>query len=224
MEKVVENGYESISLFSIKEIFYNESLRWLRDNNINTIGELMNAGYIFSGILIGDGRMYHNILVAYKLLRCKYLGLDPKMKIVDDYKIEDIEFCLSFKDSTIMALSRNQITAEELKSIIINNDEISAYNELSKMKKIGAVSAKEIVFKMSIVLDYYGKKEYIASQVESGAIDNCGVNPTFYHRMLEIGKKIDELKSEYNSLLDEMLEQMVSQETLETGKPYEKRR
>ena len=175
MEKTVDKDYENIKLYSIKEIFYNESLRWLRDNNINTIGELMNADYIFLGLVIGDTRIYNNIQTAYKLFRCKYLGIDPDMEIIDDYKIEDIGFWLDFKTNSMNALLASEITADELKNIIKNNDELSAYKELLKIKRLGPTSAKEILFKMSIVLNYYSKEESLDEQKNDFRLDNIGI-------------------------------------------------
>ena len=206
-----EDNYKNIELNSLDYLFSNASIRILQAWNIITVGDLLEKYqdiYKFTG---------NNISVAYKLLKCKYLGIDPQIEINDADDINEVSKKLSFNNRTTNLLLRSKITTIDLKKIIMENDEIIASKEvIREVRNCGEKTAREIVSKMSIVLNYY-------NNIKEENSDVAG-DKSIYFELIELSKQVKELDKKIDSMLDRMLENMEEEKFSEEIKTYIKRK
>lgn len=209
MEK---ENYKNIELSSLDYLFSNASTRVLCAWNIITIGDLFEK---YEDIYRFTGGTYNNISVAYRLLKCKYLGIDPEIEINDTDDISDISKKMAFSNRATNLLLRSKITTIELIKIIMEDDEVIASKELMcKIRNCGQKTAGEIFSKMSIVLDYYNNTKKENKDVAD--------DKSLYYEMVELSKQVKALDKKIDDMLDRMLENMVDQESFEEIKTYKK--
>ena len=103
----------------------------------------------------------------------------------------------------------------------MNNNEIDACKELLKIENVGNLMAREIIFKISIVSNYYNKNSIVVSDKKLVDLDAEELKKE-YSEALELNKQIGDIGTRLDNTLDVMLDIMISQGILPDGKPYEK--
>ena len=207
--ETVNNNYRDIDLEVLWGIIENSSFRYLEDHGIKTVGEFLDSENMIASIRIRDSYKQNDLLSAYKLLRCKYLNIDPEMEIKDDDTMVDVGRKLGFRSKTYKAFIASGISPKELISIVMNNYTTDAYNKLIEIKDVGKAMAYEVIFKITIVKNYYDKKNKSTSGNKSDDVDNEDL-VIMYFKKLEESKRIKELDAKLDSELDSMLDEMVS--------------
>jgi hypothetical protein len=208
MERV-NNNYKNIKLNSLWGVIDNSSFRYLTDHGIKTVGKFLNSGNMIASIGSGDVRLKKDLLIAYKLLSCKYLDIDPEMEIKDDDTMLSLARKLGFRTKTYKAFVASGLSPKELISIVMNNYEEDAYNKLLEIKDVGKTMAYEVIFKITIVENYYGKKNKTISDNKSNDVNNDDLLVKYFE-MLEESKRIKELDAKLDDMLESMLSEMAS--------------
>ena len=208
MERV-NNNYKNIKLNSLWGIIENSSFRYLKDHGIKTVGKFLNSGNMIASMGSGDVRLKKDLLIAYKLLSCKYLDIDPEMEIKDDDTMLGLARKLGFRTKTYKAFVASGLSPKELINIVMNNYEEDAYNKLLEIKDIGKTMAYEVIFKISIVENYYGKKNKTISDNKSNDVNNDDLLVKYFE-MLEESKRIKKLDAKLDNELDSMLGDLIS--------------
>ena len=216
-----EDDYRDIDIKVLFGIIYNDSFRYLKRQGITTVGEFLDAGNVIASMHKSDIRMQKDILTAYKLLRCKYLNIDPGMEIKDNDTMANVGHKLGFRNKTYKAFLASGLSPKKLKSIVMNNDEIDACKELLKIENVGNLMAREIIFKISIVSNYYNKNNIVVSDKKLVDLDAEELKKEYFEA-LELNKRIGDIGTRLDNTLDVMLDMMISQGILPDGKSYEK--
>ena len=217
MERV-NNNYKNIKLNSLWGIIENSSFRYLTDHGIKTVGKFLNSGNMIASMGSGDVRLKKDLLIAYKLLSCKYLDIDPEMEIKDDDTMLGLARKLGFRTKTYKAFVASGLSPKELINIVMNNYEEDAYNKLLEIKDIGKTMAYEVIFKITIVENYYGKKNKTNSDNKSSDVNNDDLLVKYFE-MLEESKKIKKLDAKLDNELDSMLGDLISRGISLDAKP-----
>lgn len=208
MERV-NNNYKNIKLNSLWGIIENSSFRYLTNHGIKTVGKFLNSGNMIASMGSGDVRLKKDLLIAYKLLSCKYLDIDPEMEIKDDDTMLGLARKLGFRTKTYKAFVASGLSPKELINIVMNNYEEDAYNKLLEIKDIGKTMAYEVIFKITIVENYYGKKNKAISDNKSSDVNNDDLLVKYFE-MLEESKRIKKLDAKLDNELDSMLGDLIS--------------
>lgn len=208
MERV-NNNYKNIKLNSLWGIIDNSSFRYLTNHGIKTVGKFLNSGNMIASMGSGDVRLKKDLLIAYKLLSCKYLDIDPEMEIKDDDTMLGLARKLGFRTKTYKAFVASGLSPKELINIVMNNYEEDAYNKLLEIKDIGKTMAYEVIFKITIVENYYGKKNKTISDNKSSDVNNDDLLVKYFEK-LEESKRIKELDAKLDNELDSMLGDLIS--------------
>ena len=207
--ETVNNNYRDIDLEVLWGIIENSSYRYLKNYGIKTVGEFLDSENMIASIRISDSYKQNDLLSAYKLLRCKYLNIDPEMEIKDDDTMVDVGRKLGFRSKTYKAFIASGISPKELISIVMNNYKTDAYNKLLEIKNVGKAMAYEVIFKITIVKNYYDKMNKSTSENKSDDVDNEDL-VTMYFTKLEESKRIKALDAKIDGELDSMLDEMAS--------------
>ena len=158
----VNKDYSNIRLESLSGLFTDASLKLLASHDISTIGDLlsMSDNSTFQGMVLGNSEpAYLEITGAIKLLKCKYMNIDPMIYFMDTgdaYKdMRDFSEMIGFSGRAKNALYRNGMSPKKLYDIVKSpNGEYSLY----QIRNAGNTTVQEILFKTAIVIDYYDKK------------------------------------------------------------------
>ena len=145
--------YKNIRLESITGLLRERTLNTLIRNGIITVGNLFESyeSNNFLSFISVNGSLFHEITSVVKLLKCKYQGLDPKI----DFNYgnnRDFFKSLGFTNPVCNYLIRagyNQTNFFDL----FNTPDFE--KKLSNVRFLGQRDVKEILYKMSIILNYY---------------------------------------------------------------------
>ena len=239
----MEKNYSNIKLSSLTGLFCNSNaLEFLKGYEIITVGDLLEKSVKedFYNALKVNKNTYRDVVNAIKLLKCKYLDVDPLVRIDEDDSILDFGNEIGLSTKAIYALARKQVTIEELINMIKKG---TTKTELAGAYNLGEKGISEIVFKTSIVVDYYSTHENSNFTIKTPIEETKTEDEKMYHELLKMRKQIEKTKSEdekmyyellemrkqandlvskMDTMLDKLLERMVSQETEEKGKFYTK--
>ena len=216
----VNNSYSNIRLKAVSSVFScDRSLDYLKNKGIDTVGKLFERDC--SVLALADSNMHEDIMVAIRLLKCKYLGIDPYMELYEDDTMSEIVDKLRFSNATAKAL-RMLVSPREFFSMIRSDNHV----DLMDLPLTNACKS-EIVFKASIVLNYYDKKNKKEEKntVTLPSLDDIenGDLKEFYSELLELSKQAKEMDSKIEHLIDKALEKLINQGALKE-EPFEKRK
>lgn len=186
---------------------YEGSYKYLWGIGIITIGDLLNNKERVFGRLLADRRLISDIKIAIKLLECKYLDIDPGIRIKEDCTIVDFVDELGLNSSIFYALVKagEKASPKMIMNIINENNEEDARAKLLCLRNLGENRVNEIYYKASIVLNYDKNK---------GKDKNPSQNEellTEYFKLLEKSKEVKALDAEIDSKLDRLLDKMAKE-------------
>lgn len=140
------DGLFSVELFDL-----------LKQLNINTVGDLLQKSQdnnFYLAIINNNDKYYKEIDTGIKLLKSKYLDIDPLINIENEKPISDLSNELSFSTRTKNALTRSMYSQEKIMEIIRDKDK---HDLLQRISRLGQKSINEVITKMSFVVDYYDR-------------------------------------------------------------------
>lgn len=159
--------YSNIKLESLVGLFTEASLKVLAEHNISTVGDLLSFSdnSAFYGMVLSNQKAtYKEIRGAIRLLKCKYLDIDPMITFEDTedaYKdMRNFGKEIGFSTRTENVLCRSRISPRSLFELM--NDP-SGEAQLYRIRNAGGTVVQEILLKMTILTDYYDNKEKKAS-------------------------------------------------------------
>ncbi len=210
-ELKISSDYSDIKLESLSGLFTSASLNLLLQYDVSTVGGLLKVSdnSDFYGMLLNNSKaVYKEISGAIKLLRCKYMDIDPLIEFIDTgdkySDMKDFSKEIGFSTRAKNALLRGGISPKRLLEIMHNPSEQAS---LYRLKNAGETAVQEIIEKASIVVNFYDKKEEkkeVATDDESieMLIEELGQVRTEIQRLNartnEILAKIKEKKLEKN--------------------------
>lgn len=218
----MEKNYSNIKLSSLTGLFCNSNaLECLKNYGILTVGDLLQiAGdEDFYETLKTNKNTYKDVMTAVRLLKCKYLDIDPLVTIEDGDSILEFGAKIGLSTKAIYALARKHVTIEQLISIIKND---SAKEELAGAHNLGQKGINEIVFKTSIVVEYYSKHENSDFTIKIPNEEKKSEEEELYFELLKIRNQANDLVSNIDNILDKLVEKMYGQGPLDDGNPYVK--
>jgi len=154
--------YNNIRLESITGLLRERTLNTLIQNGIITVGNLFES-YENNNILSfisADGSFYNEITSVVKLLKCKYLGVDPKINF-NNGNNRDFFYSLGFTNPVCNSLIRAGYNRTNFFDLLNTPD---FEKKLVNVRYLGKRDVKEIVYKTSIILNYYS---YLLHQEEN---------------------------------------------------------
>ena len=150
-----ENLFE-IRLDSIRGLVSKLTLKYLEENNIIMVGDLlrMSCDNNFMNYLLNSKlNVDKETLDVIKYLKCKYLNVDPQI----DFSKERFYFLLQFGFTTKShnALARNGFNNQNIFELLDPNNK---KRYLNKKRFLGEIGYEEVTCKLSIIYNYYKQK------------------------------------------------------------------
>ena len=149
--------YLDIKLNSLSGLLSQSALSLLLSAfNIITVGDLLKKSEDrdFYLSLLNEKSVYKEIEVAIKLLKCKYLDVDPYIEFDSEKSIEELSDDFAFSTRVFNCLRRGGFTAKTFFDLMYD-DQIE--QKLSRIRNLGAKGLQEILLKTSIVFEYYDR-------------------------------------------------------------------
>ena len=150
-------------LESLEGLFTASTLKLLSEYNIFTVRDLLsisNNSDFYLEILNNPKEAYREIRGAIRLLKCKYMNIDPMMYPTESENLySDIDdFCeeVGFSSRIPYILRRSGISPKKLCEMIKSPN---ALDQIYKLRNVGKVVAQELVFKITILVNYYDSKK-----------------------------------------------------------------
>jgi len=172
MNNIERKEINNIKLEEIGVPFSNGLMKHLQENNVNTLkdfleyadNEIKTKGEKLKDYS-ADG-IHKELLGTAKILRCKYLGEDPKIKLESTSIYEELRI-IGFSHGLFNAL--NRYTRRHVEEFRFENHRdltLEEYLEhymdkklLLHVQNLGQEKAKEYIAKTTIILDYYKDKK-----------------------------------------------------------------
>lgn len=192
---VVNEDYNNIRLDSIPYLLNERGLKILNNMGINTVGELfaVSDNKDFDETLLNESiSSYQEIFGVIRLLKCKYLGIDPLFDF-DSFDNNHVLVKYGFSIKAYNKLARGGITPKRLFEIVTDKCGIQ---ELLRIRNIGDSLAREIMYKGAILADFYDKKNGV---LKSGNDDDILV--LLESKVQEIQKEIQKLNNRTKTVL-----------------------
>ena len=194
---VKDEDYKNIRLDLIPYLLNERGLEILKKMGISTIGELfaVSDDKDFDESLLNESVSSHQeIMGVIRLLKCKYLGIDPLFDF--DYEghvgvLSYVKIGISIKASA--KLARGDVFPKRLLEIV--NDEFGM-QELLKIRNVGDSLAKEIMYKGTIIAEFYNKKNGVLK-----SDNNDEILKLLKSEIEEIDKEIQKLNNRTKTLL-----------------------
>lgn len=199
----VDSKYSDIRLGSLSGLFTKPALKVLVQNNIFTVYDLLTVSdnsEFYSIILNNPKAIYREIRGAIRLLKCKYLDIDP-MITFEDIGMMTFGNEIGFSARTLNILHRYGISPKKLHDIMKSPDRM---DELCHIRNSGPSSVEEIIFKTTIVIDYYDKKaEKSKTFTEDETIESLN------KELLQVRAEIQRLNARSDEILAKIQEKML---------------
>lgn len=204
--------YSSIRLESIAGLLTKTSLKVLAEQNILTVGDLLSVSdnNAFHGMILNNSKAtYKEIRGAIRLLKCKYLDIDPMITFEDtgdaskDIRNFAKEIGLSTRSENVLA--RGRISPKELYELIGDPNRES---KLYHIRNAGNNAVQEILLKMTILTEFYDKKE----KKEATATEDETIE-ALNEELEQVRAEIERLNTRTDEILAKIQEKM-----LEKGK------
>lgn len=195
----------NIRLESLPELLTGRALKLLRNNNILTVGDLLNVSQNvgFYEKLLDDTKItYIEIRAALRLLKCKYMGVDPMINQEEDNGYSELENKLGLSTNAITSLQRCGYTTTKTFFELINNELIDP--KTNKMINVGAEIAQELMFKGTIVTQFYANKK---AKEESATEDET--IELLSEELTQIRNEIQRLNARSDEIIAKIQEKML---------------
>lgn len=200
--------YSSIRLESIAGLLTVPSLKVLAEQNVLTVGDLLGVSdnNAFYGMVLNNPKAtYKEIRGAIGLLKCKYLDIDPMITFEDTGDAyEDIKKFLKkigFSTRTENVLLRERISPKSLYELM--NDP-NRYEKLHHISDAGDKVVQEILLKMTILTDFYDKKEKkVSTATEDETIKALS------EELVQVRAEIQRLNARTDEILAKIQEKML---------------
>ena len=200
--------YSNIKLESLSGLLTVASLKLLLQNNIITVGDLLKVSdnsALYGMILNNPKSVYKEIRGAIRLLKCKFMNIDPLIEFVDtgNERADIREFGneIGFSTKAENVLSRGGISPKRLFEIMHNPNEQSS---LYRIRNAGEAIVQEIIYKTTIVTDFYDKKE---KKQETATEDETIVS--LNEELAQIRAEIQRLNARTDEILAKIQEKML---------------
>lgn len=194
----VNEDFINMRLNTIPTLFMNGTLAYLEERDIYTIGDLLNKtqNKEFNSEVLKDSVVfYKEITTALKLLKCKYLNIDPlvDLTINENTTMDDVCEMFGFDARVTSSVKRKGYTPKEFFDLL-KDDEMEF--KLRTIRNLGTLGIEQIMFKTSIILNYYeNKKNNEKNMTEDETIESLT------KELLQTKEEIQRL----NSRVDEIL-------------------
>ncbi len=199
MEENNNEEYQNIRLDSIPYLLNDRGLTILKDMGVNTVGELfaVSEDKDFDEALLKKSiSSYQEIFGVIRLLKCKYLGIDPLFDYNYDSDYFDNNHALvkyGFSIKAYNKLARGGITPKKIFEIVTDKYGIQ---ELLKVRNVGDSIAREVLYKGAILVDFYNKKNGV---LKSGNDEDILI--LLENEVQEIQKEIQKLNNRTKTVL-----------------------
>ena len=200
--------YSSIRLESIAGLLTVPSLKALAEQNVLTVGDLLGVSdnNEFYGMILNHPRpTYKEIRGAIGLLKCKYLDIDPMITFEDTgdaFKdIQNFGKKIGFSTRTVHVLWNERISPKSLYELM--NDP-NRYAKLHHISDAGDKVVQEILLKMTILTDFYDKKE----KKESTATEDETIK-ALNEELVQVRAEIQRLNARTDEILAKIQEKML---------------
>ena len=204
----INSDYSNFRLESLSGLLTNVSLKALTEHNISTVGDLLNISdksSLYNMLLNNPKGTYNEICGAIKLLKCKYMGIDPMINFTDTEDaredMRDFGKEIGFSTRAVNVLRRAKISPKQLYELMHEpNRESILYN----IRNSGNSIVQEIIFKTTIVTDFYDKKK---AKEETATEDETieGLN----EELTQIRAEIQRLNARTDEILAKIQEKML---------------
>lgn len=204
----INTNCSEIKLESLSGLLTDGSLKLLSKNNISTVEDLLNISDnndLYNMLLNNSNTTCREILGAIRLLKCKYMGIDPMIIITDtkddfkDMKVFGKEIGFSMRTENI--LCRAGISPKKLYELMHDpNKEAKLY----RLRNAGDLVVQEIIFKMSIITDFYDEKEKKETSAKDKTIEELK------EELIQIRTEIQRLNTrtdEISAILQEKIDE-----------------
>lgn len=204
----VNPEYSSIMLESIAGLLTEASLKLLADHNISTVGDLLSFSdnSAFYGMVLSNPKAtYKEIRGAIRLLKCKYLNIDPMITFEDTGDVytdmRDFGKEIGFSTRSENVLCRGGISPKKLYELM--GDPNRAY-KLYHIRNAGNKAVQEILLKMTILTEFYDKKE----KKEATATEDDTIE-ALNEELAQVRAEIQRLNARTDEILAKIQEKML---------------
>lgn len=206
-DKINFERYKDISIMSLSMYFSIAVINALAKMNIITLEDLFTASTKEEFIsLCYKSKFRNEILGTTKILKCKYLNIDPEININDEEQpFVSYVRMLGFSTRAINVLKGSGLSDCTFKEFMtrMNEEDIDQY--LSCLRNMGDNTKAEILLKVRIITDYYSNKKDendLKQDTETNSSDLNNIKKLYE----ELRQLIDERK-----ILDSKIELVMSQ-------------
>ena len=184
----------NISIIEVKNFFSQNNFEFLIKHGFLTLGDLLNANFTAISYDFHD-RPYNEklkIISTIKILRCKYLGEDPKISPKISYKVFEKQLGISFKTQMFLY---NKLGINNLGELLqlIERKEFSILNQ---------IESDDLIPKLIVLYNFY-KNQFNSKQQDSNEENSQLIlyknlkilllrNESLTKQIDEIGIKLDE--------------------------------
>lgn len=204
--------YSSLRLESIAGLLTEASLKVLAEQNILTVGDLLSVSdnNAFYGMILNNPKAtYKEIRGAIRLLKCKYLDIDPMITFEDTgdaYKdMRNFGKEIGFSTRSENVLWRAGISPKKLYELM---GDPNIESRLYHIRNAGNNAVQEILLKMTILTEFYDKKE----KKEATATEDETIE-ALNEELAQVRAEIQRLNTRTDEILAKIQEKM-----LEKGK------
>lgn len=199
-----DEEYSDIKLNSLPGLLSETTLKLLNACGIITVGDLLQKSEDrdFHLMLLDEKSVYKEFDAAIKLLKCKYLDIDPFIEFDPEKPIDETLTDFGFSTRVINAFRRRGYTSKDFFEVMNNNQNKQI---LSKIRNLGKKGLQEVIFKTSIVFDYYDrhkKKEENASEDE--------ILEALNEELAQVRAEIQRLNARTDEILAKIQEKMLT--------------
>lgn len=205
---IVNNDDLNIRLEELQGLLTDNALKILINNNILTVKDLLemsNNREFYSTILNERNSSYDEIVVAIKLLKCKFLDIDPFIDMDPEKTMDETSQDFGFSVRTKNALRRAGFDTKQFFEVLQDN---SREQKLLKCRNMGEKSLQEILFKTSIVIDYYDKKK---KKQEEAKLTEEETLESLNEELAQVRAEIQRLNARTDEILAKIQEKMLTQ-------------
>ena len=179
----------NVELESLVVLIDEHVIKELKKININTVGDLLNISQNieFYNMLLNSLPLRTHICTAVKLLKCKYMNIDPMIGFPDESTWRD-DLCFSMRIISVLSKTGCH-SLKQFYELIHNPDkEKILYRAVQGKGKREQSIVQEILAKGQIVVDFYDNKK----EKEENATEDETI------QLLE--KELEQVRSEIQNL------------------------
>lgn len=155
------SGYPGIKIETLGGLLSETNISFLKKHGVMTIEDLLQKSQnrdLYKMILDENVSGYKEIDVAIKLIKCKYLDVDPMIEFDPEKTMEETAVDFGFSTRVKKCLMKKIYTQKEFLDILGDKHK---EEKLLDIKNMGEKGVKEVIVKSSIILDYYDRHKNI---------------------------------------------------------------